>query len=95
MIVHRPGDPQTVTAADVAGKTAHPDPAPGIFDDVAADKQIMHPDLPEIPKPQDNDLDAIVNAIQKDLAKNRKKRRQSELREYRKFLLSELFFGGR
>lgn len=78
-------------------KPAEPKPQqdPGIFDDVAADKPIMHPDLPEIPKPQDQDLDAIVNAIQKDLAKNRKKRRQMEKRAYRKFLLSELFFGGR
>lgn len=96
LIIHRTGVAQTVTADDVApGKTAHPQQDHGVFDDVAADKPIMHPDLPEIPKPQDQDLDAIVNAIQKDLAKNRKKRRQMEKRAYRKFLLSELFFGGR
>lgn len=90
LIIHRTGVAQTVTADDVApGKTAHPQQDHGVFDDVAADKQTTEP------KPQDQDLDAIVNAIQKDLAKNRKKRRQMEKRAYRKFLLSELFFGGR
>lgn len=73
-------------------KPAEPQPQdPGVFDDVAADKLSTESQ----PKPQDQDLNAIVNAIQRDLAKNRKKRRQREKRAYRKFLLSELFFGCR